>query len=97
MVIRYFKARRDSIRAKKLELLDRLLVLLKGSSDSGFSVLTVNQLIDDTLKARLAIESGDHKANEMIARLFVPTGSMQDTSIDNGWSDEFLELANHLC
>jgi hypothetical protein len=50
--------------------------------------------IADTLRTAIArLESGKPINKGELTFLFLPTGPLQDTSIDNGWGDEFVALA----
>lgn len=82
---------------EKLAAIDELLELLQTSDDSGFAVATVSELVEVTLEARRAIECGTRlEIEHKILVLIAPTGALQDTAIDNGWGDKFIELAGRL-
>lgn len=46
----------------------------------------------DTLNRR--VELGDNKVISELKILFAPTGTFQEMSIDCGWGEKFIELAN---
>lgn len=41
----------------------------------------------------LAIELGKRPNCDELKLLFAPTGALQETSISNGWAEEFLSLS----
>ena len=95
--MRFFKDRRESRKRAKLTAIDELIGLLNGSEDSAFAVVPVAELIELVTTARRKIDSGESAGDQEIRDLFVPTGALQDTAIDNGWGDRFIELAGRLC
>jgi len=93
----FFKDRRDARRRAKLTAIDELIGLLNGSEDSAYAGVPVAELIELVTTARRKIDAGDSTGDQEIRDLFVPTGTLQDTAIDNGWGDRFIELAGRLC
>ena len=66
---------------------------LAESTDSGWSTGTVAAL-QESLRQMLAQSERHAPANPgWLEILFAPTGDLQETAIDNGWGDEFLDLA----
>jgi hypothetical protein len=78
-----------------LKLLDQLIVYINtGSLNTLYtkwndSAAAISEL--ETLYNK--IERNEYSALIELKILFAPTGSLQDLSIDNGWADEFLVLA----
>lgn len=59
---------------------------------AGHSLIEINDIIDRSLSR---IEK-DEKVNlSEINLLFLPTGSLQEISLDSGWADDFLELSEN--
>lgn len=96
MIRRWLRQRKDREIAEKLEAIDDLLKLLAKSTDSSYSGFSVEQLFERVESAREEIKGGNRKANKALWSLFVPTGPLQETAIDNGWADEFLIIASKL-
>ena len=84
-------------RRAKLAAIDDLMRLLRNSEDSGFADATVAEIIEHVNTARRRIDAGDSAGDQLIRDLFAPTGALQDTAIDNGWGDQFIELADRHC
>jgi len=82
--------------AEKLEATDDLLKLLTNSADSSYSGFSVAELVEKVESVREDLKCGDRKANKALWALFVPTGPLQETAIDNGWADKFLVIASKL-
>lgn len=95
--MRWLRKRRESPKREKLAAIDDLLRLLGGSDDSGFAVATVGEITAHVVSARNKLAIGDATGNKEIRGLLAPTGALQDTAIDNGWGDQFIDLANRLC
>ena len=77
-------------------LLNELLLLLNQSNDSIFA----NQTVDD-IKTIIneAINSEDYHQEvniKAVRDLLLPTASLQEISIDNGWGKEFCEIASKI-
>ncbi len=54
---------------------------------------SVQHLINDLDREVDRLKIKDHTVLRDLEILFAPTGSLQEISISNGWSDEFLVLA----
>ena len=76
-----------------ISVLERVKELCSGSGDSLWSTDSAGDLSVQMASAIQALRDGKHVSLKGLDILFLPTGSLQDTSIDNGWGDEFLELA----
>jgi hypothetical protein len=77
-----------------LELLNRVIVLLKNSEDTAYAFETVDaglRICGNELD-KLA-ENGEIALDE-ISFLFIPTGDFQEISLANNWADEYLALAS---
>ncbi|MEA4987640.1 MAG: hypothetical protein VB095_06235 [Anaerovorax sp.] len=61
------------------------------TSWSGYD--TAQDLIMDLNKYIKRSEESDETVIKEISLLFAPTGAFQEISIDNGWSDEFIEIS----
>jgi hypothetical protein len=73
--------------------LRRTLELVE-SSQSSLWANDEAQTISQHLRAAIsALESGTPVDLELLSVLFAPTGDIQETSLANGWGDEFLSLA----
>ena len=96
MIRQWLKRRRDREIAEKLEAINELLRLLTNSSDSSYSGLPIADLVETVETTKRKLLDGDSRATEALWSLFVPTGPLQETAIDNGWGDEFLIIANKL-
>ena len=80
----------------KLDALRRCKTLLQCSEESAWAGIALPELIDDVDNAISAIQDSRPVDKQRIGLLFAPTGSIQETAIDNGWGDEFIALASPL-
>ncbi len=67
---------------------------LRDSQDSIYSHLTVAEIIQQLEEELAKIKNSQPIDKNRLSLLFGPTGSIQDTSIDNGWGQEFLEISS---
>ena len=97
MIIRWIKNIAIKRQEERLSAIDELLELLQASNDSAFSVSTIPELVEVALEVREAIQNGSRReVEEQISSITAPTCAFQDTAIDNGWGDKYLELAARL-
>jgi len=76
-----------------ISALKRTKQLVESSESTFWSHLTLEEITHRLQLAISAIEAGERADLEELSLLYAPTGAIQDTSIDNGWGSEFLELA----
>ena len=55
---------------------------------------TAEEVIKDLASCIEQLKQKDKSVIEKLKILFAPTGVFQEISIDSGWSDKYLELAN---
>ena len=77
-----------------IDVLTQIIEQLSKSDDSPWSSLKI-----DEINSMISIEINKLKLGQKadISRLksfFVPTGPIQEISIDNGWGDIFISIAN---
>ena len=80
---------RDFLRA-----LRRTIELVESSQSSSYSTETVGDIADQLRAAVVLFESRGRVDRRALSLLFAPTGSIQETSNDNGWGDEYVTLAS---
>lgn len=78
---------------KLISALEETIGFLQKSQSSDWSSLPIEEII-----RRLEIEVSKAKNAKpldvnLLARLFAPTGVIQETSVDNGWGTRFLHLS----
>lgn len=76
--------------------LRRTLELVESSQSSIWANDEVETISKHLRAAISALESGTPVDLELLSVLFAPTGDIQETSLANGWGDEFLSLARAL-
>jgi hypothetical protein len=81
---------------KIVSALTRTLELVESSRPSAWAGGRLEQLAGELRAIIAALESGTFVERDGLRVLFAPTGPLQETSIDNGWSDEFLSLAQRV-
>src|SRR4051812_14637105 len=81
------------------EKLDNVCNLIEASDDALYSRSPNADILRSLKKIKLRLaNSGPIEKLELdqLGILFGPTGSIQEVSIDNGWGDKFLELAQEI-
>lgn len=76
-----------------LEILQRCLELTRASNDSDWSYAGVEQIAAILEREIRALERGEKTNGGELRLLFAPTGALQETSLANGWAEEYLVLA----
>jgi hypothetical protein len=82
---------------KDQELIDVLTQIVEQLSESddtpwsGLKIDEINSMISNEINR---LKSGQKVDIRRLKGFFVPTGPIQEISIDNGWGDVFISLAN---
>jgi len=77
-----------------INALQETIQFLQDSQDPIYSHLTVAEIIQQLEEEVAKIKDSQSFDKNRLSLLFAPTGSIQETSIDNGWRQEFLDLAS---
>ena len=81
-----------------LELIDTIKKIREKLTDDSDMVWThydnAKQLRDELDTNVQKLKMGDTSSLEELKMLFLPTGTLQEHAICNGWSDEYLKLAS---
>ena len=78
---------------KLISALDETISFLRNSRSSAWAATSLEALIDELASETNRIKNSEPPDTKRIRMLFAPTGSIQETSIDNGWGDEFLRIS----
>jgi hypothetical protein len=76
------------------DALEKTLVLLRRSESSIWSSRSVQELVELIETEYVKSLTSQKVDAKLLKFLFGPIGSIQDTSIDNGWGDEFIEISS---
>jgi len=76
-----------------IDILRRCRDLTKASEHRGWSSATISEIVAVLDRAIVAIQCGAQPNSDELKLLFAPTGDLQETSIANGWDEEYLILA----
>jgi hypothetical protein len=79
-----------------LDALRRLLAHVRSSGASGWAPEDPADIAAEIEKMIAALESGRRFDRAAVRRLLLPTGSLQEIAMGNGWGDTFVELASVL-
>jgi hypothetical protein len=74
-------------------VLEKTILFLRQSDSSSYAHFSVEELIVQLEHELNQIKNFNLIDLDRLCCLFGPTSSLQDTAIDNGWGNEFLELA----
>lgn len=76
---------------------EEIIELLKKSEDTiwaNYSVEEAIQIFQTELENYKQTQKLSDSGKSGIHFLFLPTGALQEISIDNGWGDEYVQIAN---
>ncbi len=76
-----------------LGALVRTLELVRVSEESIWTNTSKSRIETVLSDAIMALGKGDTIDSRDLQFLFLPTGAIQETAVDNGWGGEFLALA----
>jgi hypothetical protein len=76
------------------EALQRTLELVEASRSSVWAEWEPEEIAAYLRAALAAVAAGGEVDVSRLRLLFAPTGAIQDTSLANGWADEFLALSS---
>ena len=77
-----------------IEALRETVLLLDRSEDSDWAGRTVAELKQILGENITTLETDGSFQRQTLGGLYGPTGSIQETAILNGWSDEYMRLAS---
>ena len=78
---------------KLISALEETISFLQNSQSSDWAPMSVEEIIQE-LEAEIAkIKNSQPMDARLLGFLFAPTGAIQETSIDNGWGDDFLRIS----
>jgi hypothetical protein len=75
---------------------EKTIALLENSEDSAwanYSVREAVEILQSALESCRQTQKISSSGRSQINFLFLPTGALQEIAIDNGWGDEYLEIA----
>jgi hypothetical protein len=70
--------------------------LLRNSQDSLYAHHSTDEVISSLQTIQDLFEQTGQLDKAAISLLFAPTGAIQEISMDNGWGNKFLELAQEV-
>jgi hypothetical protein len=74
-------------------ILERTISLLAKSEASDWTPFTPEEVAHDLARAISTIDAEKALARDKLRMHFAPTGAIQEIAMSNGWSDEYLKLA----
>ena len=79
---------------KLISALHETIVFLQNSQSSGWATMSVEKIIQELESEIAKTKNSKPIDTKTLGFLFAPTGVIQETSIDNGWEDDFLRISN---
>jgi hypothetical protein len=77
-----------------IDIIDQVKRKITDDSDMAWTRFdNAKQLRDELDSCKLQLQTGDKTSVEKLKLLFLPTATLQEHSISNGWADEYLRLA----
>jgi hypothetical protein len=86
----------EAMKEKMEKVLTHLESFLSDSEESMFGSKTPEELLV-VVSANLASvkSTGYLSSPEQMVNMFLPTASLQEIAMDNGWGSQYIELADH--
>jgi hypothetical protein len=78
---------------KLLSALHETISFLQSSQSSNWTSMSVEDIIQQLESEIVKAKNSQPIDPKLLAILFAPTGAIQETSIHNGWGDEFLRIS----
>jgi hypothetical protein len=86
----------DDVNKKMIAVLSHLIYFLSNSESSIHAVETPDELMEVvTVNLRNMKSHGVLLSPDDMKKMFLPTSSLQEIAIDNGWGDQYAELASN--
>jgi hypothetical protein len=76
-----------------VDVLKRCRQLSQASQDAVRSSTGVSEIVAHLNRGIESVERGSELNRDELKLLFAPTGALQETSMENGWSGEYLLLS----
>ena len=78
---------------KLISTLEDTIAFLRNSQSSAWAQMSVEEIVQ-ALEAEITkLMISQPMDAKLLGFLFAPTGAIQETSIDNGWGNDFLRIA----
>jgi hypothetical protein len=78
---------------KLIRALEVTVEYLQRSQSSDWASMSVDEIIQELGSLIAKAKDSQQIDTNLLGFLFGPTGPIQETSIDNGWGDEFLKIS----
>jgi hypothetical protein len=79
--------------AELKHILEEAIVHLEKSEASDWTPIDPNEVVRDLREAITALNNGRKMDKRKLEMHFLPTSSIQEIAMSNGWSDEYLVIA----
>jgi hypothetical protein len=73
--------------------LEETISFLRKSQSSDWASMSVEEIIEELESESAKAENSGPIDAKRLGFLFAPTGVIQETSIDNGWGDDFVRIS----
>lgn len=78
---------------KLISSLDETIAFLRDSETSDYSQTSVENIIASLGFELMKIRNSQPIDTRLLSLLYAPTGAIQETAMDNGWSQEYLRIS----
>ena len=78
---------------KLITALEETIRLLKNSQSSDWASMSIKEIIQELESELAKAKSSKPIDTKLLGLLFAPTSAIQETSMDNGWGDDFLRIS----
>lgn len=78
---------------KLISAVEEAILFLRESQSSDWANMSVEDIIQQLESEIVKAKKSQPIDSKLLGILFAPTGAIQETSIDNGWGDDFLRIS----
>lgn len=78
---------------KLISALEETITLLRKSQSSGWANMSVEEILQKLEMEDTKLRNEQTYDSNLLGVIFAPTGAIQETSIANGWENEFLRIS----
>ena len=78
---------------KLISALEETIGLLKNSNSSDWASMSIEEIIEELESEIAKAKNSERIDTKLLGFLFAQTTAIQETSIDNGWGNDFLRIS----
>lgn len=86
----------EKLQNKMVKVLSYLVDFLEDSNESTYANESPKELLKIVTSNLKSVQSSGYLCTpELMIDMFLPTASLQEIAMDNGWGEQYIELSEH--